>query len=231
MDVSAVIAQLRQYCPALALVGGAADFASGLETVVNPASLPAGFVIPSAEDADDNELQNALRQEVRERVGVIIEFDNTTDRRGQAASNQVDAMKYSLFSALLNWRIDPFRAQKGLQYSGGRFIDMDRGRLWWQFDFELIVNINDEDGFQIPTIDLTDIQVEMDIDQQPVAPPPPEIVEVDIFLYGGESLGQLAGTEAASGAGEIVASSDVIEVVAPLDGTQGVTTAGTITAS
>ena len=229
MDLSAVITQLRTYCPTLAFVGGAADFSLGLETVVNPAALPAAFVIPLAEDADDNELQNALRQEVRERCGVIVWFDNTADRRGQELSNQVDAMKYAIFQALLNWRIDPIRAQKGLQYAGSRFIDMDRARLFYQFDFELITTIMDTDGYQITGVPLTDIQINIELDYNPPVPDVYPPLEVDVYLLPGGNFATALVASAESGAGSVTASDSIRAAVIELPGVGGTGASGAVT--
>lgn len=176
MDISKVITQLRTYCPSLKLVGGSADFSTGLESVVNPTQLPAAFIIPDGDEADANQLSNALLQHVRERIQIVVEFDNSADRRGYGSANQVDAMKYAIFAALLNWRIDPTHAQRGLEYDGCEFIAMDRGRLWYGFRFSQELTISTADGFQETGVDLTEIDITVDLnppaaEEQPATPP------------------------------------------------------------
>jgi hypothetical protein len=181
MDISKVITQLRTYCPSLKIIGGSADFNSGLESVVNPSQLPAAYVIPDGDEADANQLSNALLQLVRERIQIVVQFDNSADRRGYGSVNQVDAMKYALFSAILNWRIDPTHAQRGLEYDGCEFIAMDRGRLWYGFRFSQELTITNWDGFQETGVDLTEIDVTVELNQtppveQPVEPPAVNII-------------------------------------------------------
>lgn len=159
MNIDNVILQLRQNCDVFnGNVAGAADFAKGIETVVDM-PLPAAYVVPLEDTAGENILDNGLVQQVNERIAVIVEISNSADRRGQTSSDQINTLKYDIFSALLNWRIDPDRAVKGLQYDGGRLLDYDRGRLFWVFEFSLLVTIDDDDGYQVPTNPLDEIDI------------------------------------------------------------------------
>ena len=105
MDISLVIEQLRRYCPELGgRVGGAADFENGVETVItinDPATgklaYPSAVVIPLEDEPGSNDLLDGNLQEVTETIGVIVMFDASADRRGQAAVSQVEAMKYAMF--------------------------------------------------------------------------------------------------------------------------------------
>lgn len=151
MNIDHVIQQVRTYCPSFQnRVAGAADFAKGLETVVNM-SLPACYCLMLEETAGENDSMNSLFQQVNERCAIILEIDNSIagggDRRGQGAVDVVDPLKYEVFSAVLNWRITE-RATKGMQYDGGRLLDFDRARLWWQLEFSVITTIDSDDGFQ-----------------------------------------------------------------------------------
>ena len=154
MNIENVVAQVKTYVPAFGgRVSGAADFASGLETVVNMA-LPAAFVLALEDDATENDTWPGLQQAVTERIGVVIQFDNTTGsdadaRTGFAGIDQVYPMRAAVFSALLSW-LPPDqvgRAARGLAYGGGRMLTFDRARLFWQFEFTLETTITDADGF------------------------------------------------------------------------------------
>ena len=155
MDISLVIQQLRQYCPALGgRVGGAADFDTGVESVIaitdpktGKFAYPAAVVIPREDDAADNDLLDGNTQTVTETVGIIVEFDATADRRGQGGVSQAEAMKYALFGALLNWLIDPNRGARGLYYAGGELLSFDRARLFWMYRMSFDATITDADGF------------------------------------------------------------------------------------
>ena len=89
MDISLVIEQLRQFCPVLqGRVGGAADFETGVETVIaitDPATgkfaYPTAVVIPLEDEPGANDLLDGTIQTVIETVGVIVEFDASADRR------------------------------------------------------------------------------------------------------------------------------------------------------
>ena len=165
MDISRVIEQLRRYCPELGgRVGGAADFETGVESVIaitDPATgkfvYPAAVVIPLEDETGSNDLLDGNLQIVTETIGVIVEFDASADRRGQAGVSQVEAMKYAIFRALLSWNIDPERGARGLYYAGGELLTFDRARLFWMYRFNFDATISDADGF-VPSGDpLTNI--------------------------------------------------------------------------
>lgn len=167
MNLDTVITQLRTYCAPLAgRVGGAADFDTGTEGVLaftdstGALAYPAAVVIPLDDDATDLDALPGpqLNQTVIERIGVVVEFDTTADRRGQAGVDQVQAMKYALHGAILNWNPEPLRSTNGLRYGGGRLLKLDRARLFWQFEYTLSVLLTDGDGFQLRGDPLTDIE-------------------------------------------------------------------------
>ena len=155
MDISLVIEQLRQFCPVLqGRVGGAADFETGVETVIQitdpktgKLAYPTAVVIPLEDEPGSNDLLDGNIQTVIETIGVIVEFDASADRRGQTAVSQVEAMKYQIFRALLNWNIDPDRGARGLYYAGGELLTFDRARLFWMYRMSFDATISDADGF------------------------------------------------------------------------------------
>lgn len=156
MDLITVVTQIKGYVSPLGnRVSGCADFATGLETVVN-LTLPAAFVYPTEDEAGENGDWPGLRQDVSEHIAVTVEFDNTVstdaDRRtGFAGVNQVYAMRSALWAALLSW-IPPDqtgRAARGFRYGGGRMLTFDRARLFWQFEFILDTLVTDADGFPL----------------------------------------------------------------------------------
>jgi hypothetical protein len=184
MDLSRVIEQLRRYCPELAgRVGGAADFETGVDTVIaitDPATgklvYPAAVVIPLEDETGSNDLLDGNIQTVIETVGVIVEFDASADRRGQAGVSQVEAMKYALFRALLSWVIDPERGACGLYYAGGELLTFDRARLFWMYRMSFDATISDGDGF-VPRGDpLTSIAETIQVDA-PVNLATPVVIE------------------------------------------------------
>jgi hypothetical protein len=171
MNLDLVINQIKTYCPLLkGRVAGSADFDTGIETVLaitDPGSgrfaYPVAAVYPLEDDATPNTVNTigtGLLQTVTETIGVVVEFGATADRRGQAGVSQVEAMKYALFRALLNWNIDPGRSSLGLYYAGGMLLTFDRARLFWEYRFSFDALITDADGFVPGGDPLTDIQGE-----------------------------------------------------------------------
>ena len=165
MDISLVIEQLRRYCPELGgRVGGAADFETGVETVIaitdprtGKFAYPCAVVVPLEDEPSGNDLMDGNLQTVVETIGVIVEFNASADRRGQTGVSGVEAMKYRIFSALLGWNIDPNRGARGLYYAGGELLTFDRARLFWMYRMSFEATIGDADGFQPRGDPLVDI--------------------------------------------------------------------------
>ena len=148
-------------------MAGAANFATGLETQVWLA-LPAAYVVPLDDEASENDIQNALRQTVTERIGVIVEFDNSPDRRGQGVTLNYQPIRTALFAALLNWHPPPDEAAiRGVEYAGGHLLQFDRGRLFFQWEFSRPVMIDASDGFQIGSEPLLEIDANDDAGNPP----------------------------------------------------------------
>lgn len=156
MNLLTVITQLRTYATALGgRVAGAADFASGLESTQN-LTMPCAFVLRLADDAEPDNSWPGANQTVMERMAIVVQFDNTVNsdadaRTGFAGINQVDAMRANLLAAVMNWTPPDMTnvGPRGFQYAGGRLLEFDRARLFWQFEFDLGTLVSDADGFGI----------------------------------------------------------------------------------
>ena len=145
MNLDNVIVRLRQACPSFASrVAGAAEF-SALPPSAKVA-LPAAFVIPMDDQAGDQESGNRYRQSITDRIAVVVVLDNSEDRRGQASSASVHALRAELWQALLLW--PPGSEYDGLVYEGGRGLQMDAARLYYQFEFSAESEIGVEDTAQ-----------------------------------------------------------------------------------
>ena len=159
MNIDAVILQLKAAAPVFrGNVAGVAEHAE-LDQVWLPR--PAAYVLPLEDEPSELHNQTGYQQTVRERIGVIVDLDNSADRRGQEASSRaVDVMRAALLLALANWRTDELRQSRGFTYAGGGLIreTLNRARLQWQFDFTVETLISDEDVWQPPTEPLTDIR-------------------------------------------------------------------------
>jgi hypothetical protein len=174
--IEATIEQLRTYCPLLeGRVAGAAQFTLGLQKYNTNLVLPAGFVIPLDQSSEGFKSETGIWQFVTKIVGVVVEFDAKEDRRGQVPVMQYDEMQASLFHALLNWVPGHCITvnHQGYWFEGGHFLDLDRARLFYQWQFGLTTELDDTDGWQIPSVPLESIEVDI-YKAPPWEMPPPD---------------------------------------------------------
>jgi hypothetical protein len=181
MIVETFIAQLRANAPLFGgRIAGAAEFYAGLKNYNTSMALPAAYVLPLGQEADGNPVMNGLIQIVHKSVGVAVELDAQTDRRGQAPVMQFDVIEAQIFRSVLNLFITDAancpRMTRGTQFLGARYLDLDRARLFYQWEFGLDWQISDADGVQTSSIPLAAIEV--DIFKAPVVPGdiPPAVV-------------------------------------------------------
>lgn len=164
MDLPAVIEHLKGNVPLLGgRVAGSAQFTISMSGELRPETFPAAYVVPLGEDAEPNDESNALYQTVTERIGVVVEFDNTGDRRGQGVTLLYQPMRAALFRALLNWRAtDPAHALRGFEAASGAILQIDRARVFYQWEFTLQSLVTDADGWQVAAPPLVEIRANSD---------------------------------------------------------------------
>lgn len=114
-------------------IGGAAD----LDMATSGTLLQdMAFVVPLAENAEDNTDSNSVNQNITERFGVVVAISNETtedDLTGITAYDKLHDIRAELFSALVGW--DP--GYNGpICFRGGRLLAIDRAWLWYQYEFE-----------------------------------------------------------------------------------------------
>jgi hypothetical protein len=176
MIIGPTIDQLRANCPVFAgRVAGAADFRRGLQNYNANMALPAAYVVPLTQEAERNANMTGYWQIVEKLVGVVVELDATADRRGQNPAMTYDAIETALFASLLNWAPEACRTpnEQGYQFAGGRFLDLDRARLFYQWEFLLPWQLTDDDGWHEP-IEPEDLAgIELDIYKAPPSEMPP----------------------------------------------------------
>ena len=145
---------MRTYCPSFAgRVAGAARFKMMEEAANMP--LPAAYVIPLDDNPGERMSLNDVRQPIIESFAVIVALSNVPDERGQAAVNSAhDAIRAEIWRALLRFQPDPV-TYRGIEYQGGNLLDLDRSRLWYQFDFGAYMEIGPDDGWQ--QVELNDL--------------------------------------------------------------------------
>lgn len=147
MNLNLVINQLRLHCPSFdGRVAGAARF----KRLKEDANLvvPAAYVIYLDDNPSETSSLNDVRQRMVESFAVIVALSNVPDERGQAAINQGhEAIRAEVWKALLGWQPDK-AVYNGIIYQGSHLLDMDRSRLWYQFEFGVEMEIGPSDGWQ-----------------------------------------------------------------------------------
>lgn len=171
MQLEPIISALRVRCPVFSgRIAGAAEFKHLPESAALP--VPCAFVIPLDENPGESRSQNSVRQDLVESFAVIVAVSNVVDEKGQGAISVLHPTRAALWAALLGWQ--PTTDYTGIVYEGGSLLDIDRARLWYQFEFSAAMEIGPEDGWQqtdlenLPHFDGVNIKVDV-ID--PIADP------------------------------------------------------------
>ena len=145
MKLSHIVHTLRHFSPSFeGRIGAAAEFS----TIKDMAflKLPAAYVVPLDDRADDNKSQTDYWQNVTEGFGVIVVF-KPMDKRGQhEAYDIVENIKTELWRALLGY--EPSPSHYPIQYDGGDLLDLDRGRIFYQFNFSSVREVGFHDTRQ-----------------------------------------------------------------------------------
>ena len=163
MNINLIVAELRQHCAVFQnRVAGAAEFVRVPETTKLP--VPCAYVIPQAEQGEEQISTNAYQQTVKETFSVMVAVSNEVDEKGQTASAGLNAVRGQLFRALLGWV--PEAEMEAVEYDGGQMTQLDRSRLWYQYDFSTAYHLSTEDTRQgadlaaLPEIALAHINVD-----------------------------------------------------------------------
>jgi hypothetical protein len=177
--IYAFIAQLRANAPIFAgRVAGAAEFYAGLRNYNTSMTLPAAYVLPLGQDAEPNQALNGLIQIVHKGIGVAVELDAQQDRRGQAPAMDFDLIETQINASVLNLFIGECRMSRGVYITGARYLDLDRARLFYQWEFGLDWMLTDEDGVQPASVALQAIDVDIHLAPLVDHPDPAAVVHV-----------------------------------------------------
>lgn len=162
MDLSEIISVLKERCPVFAnRVGGAAEYKVIREN--SNLIVPAAYVIPLDDVAEQNDSSVGYIQDVRDVFAVIVALNNKVDKRGQAAAFSVSGIRTILWKALLAW--EPANHDI-LTYDGGHLVGMDAARLFYQFEFGAYTQLDVSDTWQgemqdnLPALGGVDIKVD-----------------------------------------------------------------------
>lgn len=146
MEIAAIITALKARAAAVFAdrIAGAAEYKRLPETA--NLVMPAAYVIPLDDNAEPQSSENGYSQIVRDSFAVIVVVSNTADERGQAGYASVAAIRAALWAGLLAWK--PGAAHGPIQYEGGQLLDMDRARMYYQFEFSAATEIVEADTWQ-----------------------------------------------------------------------------------
>lgn len=127
MTPASIILRLREQCPELRLVGGAAQLESAIEALT---ATPAAFVLPARESATESPfMDQTVQQEVLAEFAVVIAAANLADDEGAAARESLQAVRDSVRTALLGWTPDD--AMSGCEFVSGELAQFKDSLLWW----------------------------------------------------------------------------------------------------
>jgi len=142
-------------------IAGAAELAAAKSQTY---SVDRAFVVQLVENATPNDQEAGLNQELNEIFAVVVAINNTTDRRGQTAHDNLFGIRAEIFSSILNWTLPG--AEAAIEYVSGRLLDMNRAYLWYQFEFSAITRLTDDDGLQIVADPFLHANVKIDIEDE-----------------------------------------------------------------
>ncbi len=145
MQLEPIISALRQRCPSFAnRVAGAAQFKVLPETAA--LAVPCAYVIPLDDNPQDSMAMNSVRQALKDSFAVVVAVSNVAEEKGQSSASSIHSLRAELWAALLGWR--PDLRYDGITYEGGQALGLDRARLWYQFEFGALMEIEPADGWQ-----------------------------------------------------------------------------------
>lgn len=145
MELEPVIAALRARLPYFSSrIGGAAQF----KVLEQSAQLqvPCAYVVPTDDTPGENLSNVTIRQDITDGFAVIVVIPNTPDEKGQASTHSVHQVRKLLWAALLGW--EPGPEYDPILYEGGQLLQIDRARLWYQFEFSAVMQIDVTDTWQ-----------------------------------------------------------------------------------
>lgn len=125
-------------------IAGAAEF-STIEDAAKM-TLPAAYVIPLDDSAGANLSDNGYLQTVTDTFAVIVVLSNSADEVGKASVAQIQTVRNVLCAALLRW--SPDAEHSPIEYQGGQLLTIDRGVMYYQFEFSADTQFSEADTYQ-----------------------------------------------------------------------------------
>ena len=108
------------------------------------------FVIQLSESTPLNAYDGTINQKITETFAVVVGLANDTsdkERTGLVSYDLVHDVRAEIWHAILGWN-NPTEAngESLISYAGGRLLEVNRAYLWYQFEFNFAIRIDDDDG-------------------------------------------------------------------------------------
>jgi len=106
------------------------------------------FVCPVDETCPANNYDSGIKQIITEKFAVIVAIENDSsdkEKTGIIAYDQLHRVRSELFRSLVGWQIKG--AESIISYTGGAFMIIQNDYLWWQYNFQYTVRMEEFDGF------------------------------------------------------------------------------------
>lgn len=108
-------------------VSGAADLSAIVE---NRLSIPGCYIFRTKANPGENELINAVSQQVNDTIALVVVTNNVRYLRGDDSSDENEVLCEKIQGVLLNFR--PAEKYAPMVYSGGTLITFKDGLFVWQ---------------------------------------------------------------------------------------------------
>jgi hypothetical protein len=145
-------------------IAGAAELDTAFRNTLTQES---AFVIPLAEDAPINDIQPGVSQKITERFGVVVALKTDTSQSrklGLSAYDRLHDIRNELFAPLVGLDLG---YEDLIYYRGARLLDMHRGYLWYQFEFEYTSRASIDAERGIGVIETRPVQDRQQVSQLP----------------------------------------------------------------
>lgn len=102
-------------------------------------------------------------QEIDERLRLLVILDNTQDRTGKSAQDQIHTIRAAIFAALLNYRLD--EDSHSLQFVGDSMAEMNKAQYMHVFEFKLVGRLQEEDGTPLDLENFNSIYADWNLEE------------------------------------------------------------------
>jgi hypothetical protein len=130
MQLSPIITRIKLQLPTLRQVTAASSVPMAVNALK---TFPSACILQPRGGAGPNLLINAIDQQVTDSFSVILAVHNVKDMFGLAAAEDIDALRPTLITALLNW--SPATGYDPVEYSGHQLVHFQDGIMLYADHF------------------------------------------------------------------------------------------------